>query len=287
MKLTYFWYSGHIWKHCWHCALGESWGQLWAGGAQGCGGWVRWGTWDNQPLPGTPGWGKEQRSRKGTASLLLLWFKAGSIFPWQTLFVHGGDIQSWSWYTCSRTPSVQIILRSLRMSGWDISRKTARIQKWWDWNFAFVCSFTQHKMGPRYSNGKRQCAWQVRKVSLAKQEIHPVEVRPRMMFFFLRKFERCFANWLWLFLVVVIFGFVCNPDFHGKVEAASREFTVTALVQSPAYGAITFVITIVIVINSNAVVIIFKMIASRWSLGGEAWVEAQAGAWTGAWAGNL
>ena len=107
VKSTYFRYSGPIWNNwnCWLCARKESWGQFWA---QGWGDhW--WGTWDNRPLPGTPGWGKELRSGEGTTVDFLPWFKA-AFFLYRV--VHGGYVESRTGYTCSRTHSFQTILRS-------------------------------------------------------------------------------------------------------------------------------------------------------------------------------
>ena len=72
------------------------------GPKQGCGGSLHcWGAWDNQPLPGTPGWGKEQRSGKGTAIFFLTRFKkqAGSFLGTTLslfLFLHGSYVESQS-----------------------------------------------------------------------------------------------------------------------------------------------------------------------------------------------
>ena len=170
VKSTYFWYWGHIWNNwnCWLCAQRESLGQSWVGGAQGCGDWwgtcnivlceinllliffifdfwylcterklggrgprVRWSlvgnlgqpavAWNSSVGKGTEKWG-------GTTVHFLPWFKAAFFLY---LVVHGGYVEGRTGYTCSRTPSVQTILRSSRMSGWGISRRTARILKWW------------------------------------------------------------------------------------------------------------------------------------------------------------
>ena len=59
------------------------------------------------------------------------------------------------------------------MSGWGISRRIARTQKWWAEHFLCICASIWSVF---CSNCIFANLCQVRKVSLAKQEIHPVEV---------------------------------------------------------------------------------------------------------------
>ena len=198
------------------------------------------------------------------------------------------------------------------MSGWGISRRIARIQKWWGHFFLcwLICSLFTH-----YTNWSKifKCqeifrikiafcrwekwAWQSRRFTLCRWEPRMIKTLT-MTSPFLQNLMlyKMILNFLLLLWFLDMFGprhikiwkkeTLCNTAFHLKGEA-SRELTVTTFIQSPAYGAITvtsttFVITIVIIINNNTV-----MISSQWSLGGEAWVEAQAGTWTEASAGNL